>query len=540
VAGSGRLNKGEDIMIKDVIKYDVTEAAIAEMKKQFMPLVINNIDDKESFDAVHNARMVVKNHRVSIEKKRKELKADALEYGRKVDSEAKRITALLEPIETHLQTEEDKVINEKKRIQEEKEAAELLRVTEIRKMIACIGNHGTPEYNETSEALEQRIKLVTAMEIDDKYMEFMEEAKQKKASVLLRLYEALAERKEYEQEQAQQKAEKERLKKLQDEIDRKDNIKKKIQAINESFYITSSDSIEIVKGYKDIVDKFIIDDSYMEFQDEAQEAKDKAYKIIENRVAELEEKATVAKERETIAKEKAELAKQKRQGKIDRLETIGLLYDEITANFNFFKLNWAESDLMELSDDEFNKEIRDIINEVEAEKARIKKEKEEREQQEKAEKEKAEKINTRKEVLKTIGITVDEFHGHTNLISDIDGFTYVKDPPITWDDLIIMSDTDFHKFIIDIKSVMEFFIFEKEKKAKEAKEKAEAEAKAREAELKPDKELLSGYAKDVEDIIDDLKLKLFLKTEDAKHILEMFQTSLCSVIETFKGQIDKL
>jgi chromosome segregation ATPase len=73
--------------------------------------------------------MVVKSKRVEVEKVRKELKADALEYGRKVDAEAKRITAMLQPIEDHLTAEEEAYLAEKERI---KNAARLLAEQEAR------------------------------------------------------------------------------------------------------------------------------------------------------------------------------------------------------------------------------------------------------------------------------------------------------------------------------------------------------------------------------------------------------------------------
>jgi len=104
---------------KAVVKYDITEAAIAEMESQFMGLSITDIENKEQFQIVHDARMVVKIHRVAVEKKRKELKADALAWGKKVDSEAKRIFGMLEPIESHLMAEENKVLEEQKRIEAE-------------------------------------------------------------------------------------------------------------------------------------------------------------------------------------------------------------------------------------------------------------------------------------------------------------------------------------------------------------------------------------------------------------------------------------
>ena len=102
----------------EVVKYDITDAKIAEMESIYMSLAITDLEDKEQFDAVHSARMTVKGKRVEVEKRRKELKADALAYGKLVDTEAKRITGKLEPIENHLDREERKVTDEQKRIKE--------------------------------------------------------------------------------------------------------------------------------------------------------------------------------------------------------------------------------------------------------------------------------------------------------------------------------------------------------------------------------------------------------------------------------------
>jgi len=107
-----------------VVKYDITDAAIAEMESIYMNLTITDIEDKEQFDAVHSARMTVKGKRVEVEKRRKELKADALAYGKLVDTEAKRITGKLEPIESHLDAEEKKVTDEQKRIKDEADRKE--------------------------------------------------------------------------------------------------------------------------------------------------------------------------------------------------------------------------------------------------------------------------------------------------------------------------------------------------------------------------------------------------------------------------------
>ena len=114
----------------EVIAYNITDAAIAKMEDLYMGLTIADIENQEEFQAVHDARIVVKNHRISVERKRAELKADSLAWGRKVDGEAKRIKGLLEPIELHLVTEEKKVTDEQKRIKEEEDRLEKLKIQE--------------------------------------------------------------------------------------------------------------------------------------------------------------------------------------------------------------------------------------------------------------------------------------------------------------------------------------------------------------------------------------------------------------------------
>lgn len=109
----------------ELIDFRKTESEIRKLESEYMGLTVASVNDKAGLAKVHAARMVVKNLRVSIEKKRKELKADALEYGRKVDEIAKIHTALIEPIESHL--EEQEAIVKREREQIEREAAEARR-----------------------------------------------------------------------------------------------------------------------------------------------------------------------------------------------------------------------------------------------------------------------------------------------------------------------------------------------------------------------------------------------------------------------------
>lgn len=84
-----------------------TETAIAELRENYMALTIAGPEDRKGFLAVSEARKDVKARRVKVEHGRKALNEDALAYQRLVNAEAKRITAMLEPIETYLEQQED-------------------------------------------------------------------------------------------------------------------------------------------------------------------------------------------------------------------------------------------------------------------------------------------------------------------------------------------------------------------------------------------------------------------------------------------------
>ena len=113
-----------------VALFDISEAAISELSEKYYDLKIAGIDDKLGFDAVHKARMHIKDLRTQVTKKHRQLKAPVLERGRAIDTEAKRIKLLLLPVYQRLESEEFAVIKEKERlalIAEEKKAAELKR-----------------------------------------------------------------------------------------------------------------------------------------------------------------------------------------------------------------------------------------------------------------------------------------------------------------------------------------------------------------------------------------------------------------------------
>jgi len=83
------------------VVFSVTDAGIAELEAKHRGLVVAH-GDKKGYLALTQAIAEVRTARTDVEKRRKELKQDALDYGRLVDSTAKAITERLEAIEGSL------------------------------------------------------------------------------------------------------------------------------------------------------------------------------------------------------------------------------------------------------------------------------------------------------------------------------------------------------------------------------------------------------------------------------------------------------
>jgi colicin import membrane protein len=110
-----------------VITYEVTEAAIEAKRAEYAALEATT---PQGYEAVRLAIADARTTRVAIEKRRVELKAGALEFGRKVDVEAKRLTALIESIEQPLAAKKQAIDDEKARVKAEAESARLREIEE--------------------------------------------------------------------------------------------------------------------------------------------------------------------------------------------------------------------------------------------------------------------------------------------------------------------------------------------------------------------------------------------------------------------------
>ncbi len=170
----------------EVFETDI-EPKIEQMKAEFLPLTINGLEDKKGYQQVADALRFVVSRRTNIEAKRKELKADSLKFGRAVDAKAAEITRLLEPIEDHLRKQKETVDNEKKRIEQEKEAAKQRRIEERMARLSRLGCYqymGTiVRVNKLNADAQEDVTPVVNVEIlsDEDFNKVVQEVEQKVA-----------------------------------------------------------------------------------------------------------------------------------------------------------------------------------------------------------------------------------------------------------------------------------------------------------------------------------------------------------------------
>jgi len=193
------------------VVFSVTDAGIAELEAKHKGLVVAH-GDKKGYLALTQAIAEVRTARTDVEKRRKELKQDALDYGRLVDSTAKAITERLEAIETPLKQNKDLIDAENERIRKEKEEAERLRIAGIQSLIAAIANAPAAFATATADRLVEAIQRASAMAITEAdYAEFVDQADEAKESAIAALHKLLEARVAADEAEAARLAEQARI-----------------------------------------------------------------------------------------------------------------------------------------------------------------------------------------------------------------------------------------------------------------------------------------------------------------------------------------
>jgi hypothetical protein len=112
-----------------IVSYDVTEEALRNIESIYSDPKVP--ESREEYAELAGSLKVVRKLRTTVEKRRKELKKEALEYGRKVDSIAKELTKRILAVESPMKEIKD-------RIDKEEAEREAKRIAAIRKKIDAI------------------------------------------------------------------------------------------------------------------------------------------------------------------------------------------------------------------------------------------------------------------------------------------------------------------------------------------------------------------------------------------------------------------
>jgi len=204
-----------------LVKYDIETAVITALDAKYKDITIT---DRKSYDFVMEGLRDYRELRLKIDAKHKELKADALEYGRAVDNEKNRLKALLAPGEEHLRETRQAEDDRKAAIKSEKERIEQDRVNGIREKIFAFQKVAGQLGGKSSAELQQIIAGIMDTPIDESYMEFVEEAKRAKSDVMTAIEDAYDTQIKWEREEAERKIEIEKLTKGRAEQEEKEKV----------------------------------------------------------------------------------------------------------------------------------------------------------------------------------------------------------------------------------------------------------------------------------------------------------------------------
>lgn len=198
------------------ITFAETVRELEEIAAGCMAITVKGLDDTAGIEVAHKSRMQLVKLRGNIDRQRKSMKADALEYGRKVDDAAKQLAAIIAPAEKHLEEQESIVKREKERLARE---AEERRQAMIRSRLAALQECGKAYMADDVAGLSQEdFDSLLGAELEEKRQRdeqaAREEAERERIAEKQRVEQDRLDKERAELERKQQAAE-ERMKRMQ-------------------------------------------------------------------------------------------------------------------------------------------------------------------------------------------------------------------------------------------------------------------------------------------------------------------------------------
>jgi colicin import membrane protein len=205
-----------------VAEFDRVAAGLAELEGKYKG-VVYEVATTKGMNEAKEARRAIREPRIEVEKIRKSAKAPILALGKKLDTEAARITKALEELECPI---DDQIKSEEARREEERQAkiaAELKRVADLQERIAEL--RGCPNLSPTSGSIliSDHIQDLEEIIVDSTFQEFEQQARDAKAAGLARLRDLHAAALAHEAEQERLRLEREELARLRAEQARRED-----------------------------------------------------------------------------------------------------------------------------------------------------------------------------------------------------------------------------------------------------------------------------------------------------------------------------
>ena len=150
---------------EEIDAYSATERGLAELRARLTGRVYD-VTTGKGMDEARKDRAECRSLRVNLEAKRKEIKAPALDYCRRIDSEAKRFTAEIEqmedPIDQQIKAEEAR----KEAARAERERAEAERLAAISAQIDRVRNMPSLYVTATPAVISEAIAELQGMDLN--------------------------------------------------------------------------------------------------------------------------------------------------------------------------------------------------------------------------------------------------------------------------------------------------------------------------------------------------------------------------------------
>lgn len=209
-----------------IVEYTKTEAALADLRARYKGVAFDLTTTRGDKEA-RAARLELVTLRTSLERRRKTFKAPAIEFGKKIDAEAQRITAEIEALEKPI---DDQIRADEARREAEKEAKRQAEAARVQAHLAAIGkirNWVTMAEGLPSERLAKGVGALEAMAFGDECEDHKpqyEAARDETLATLRKMHADTLAREEEAKRLEAQRQEQERvaaeLAKQQDEINR--------------------------------------------------------------------------------------------------------------------------------------------------------------------------------------------------------------------------------------------------------------------------------------------------------------------------------